>query len=191
MGSGRPAATVTAPERGPSRGSTDPGRAASRVRASRRVTFGRTTFSGSTGVGNAARCSHHQSRSKLPQPLATATIVRHRLRNDPPVVGPMVAHAEVCELVGDDVVDERRRRQDCAPAEAKRAVRRAAGPPLRRKKGPHTRTLRDEDTALRRPRLPGAVWRPAPARSVSRSRARPRPPLGAVVPAPIRCPRKP
>ena len=37
-----------APERGPSRGSADPGRAASRVRASRRVTFGRTTFSGST-----------------------------------------------------------------------------------------------------------------------------------------------
>ena len=48
VGSGRPAATVTAPERGPSRGSADPGRAASRVRASRRVTFGRTTFSGST-----------------------------------------------------------------------------------------------------------------------------------------------
>ena len=54
VGSGRPAATVTAPERGPSRGSTDPGRAASRVRASRRVTFGRTTFSGSTGRGNQA-----------------------------------------------------------------------------------------------------------------------------------------
>ena len=48
VGSGRPAATVTAPERGPSRGSADPGRATSRVRASRRVTFGRTTFSGST-----------------------------------------------------------------------------------------------------------------------------------------------
>ena len=31
------------------RGSADPGRAASRVRASRRATFGRTTFSGSTG----------------------------------------------------------------------------------------------------------------------------------------------
>ena len=39
VGSGRPAATVTAPERGPSRGSADPGRAASRVRASRRVTI--------------------------------------------------------------------------------------------------------------------------------------------------------
>ena len=51
VGSGRPAATVTAPERGPSRGSADPGRAASRVRASRRVTFGRTAFSGSTGGG--------------------------------------------------------------------------------------------------------------------------------------------
>ena len=45
---------VTAPERGPSRGSADPGRAASRVRASRRVTFGRTTFSGSTAISDDA-----------------------------------------------------------------------------------------------------------------------------------------
>ena len=67
VGSGRPAATVTAPERGPGRGSTDPGRAASRVRASRRVTFGRTTFSGST-VGSESRSgkkTFHCSRKRL------------------------------------------------------------------------------------------------------------------------------
>ena len=46
----RPAATVTAPERGPHRGPADPRWVASRVRGFRRVTFGRTTFSGSTGA---------------------------------------------------------------------------------------------------------------------------------------------
>ena len=63
--SGRPAATVTAPERGPSRGSADPGWAASRVRASRRVTFGRTTFSRSTTAVVTAR-----SRPAYPSAIA-------------------------------------------------------------------------------------------------------------------------
>ena len=46
----RPATTISARGRGPHRWPADPGRAASRVRASRRVTLGRTTFSGSTGA---------------------------------------------------------------------------------------------------------------------------------------------
>ena len=50
VGSRRPATTISARERGPHRWPADPRWVASRVRGSRGVTSGRTTFSGSTGA---------------------------------------------------------------------------------------------------------------------------------------------
>ena len=67
--------------------------------------------------------SNTQERAHLSEPLAAQAVVRYRLQDDGPVLGRVVANAEMSQFVGDHVVDERRRRHDGAPVEAERAVR--------------------------------------------------------------------
>ncbi len=68
--------------------------------------------------------------SELAQTLTSPPAIRNRLRRDVPVLGVVAAHLEMGELMGHQVLDQRRRCHDHAPVEVQRSVRCAACPAL-------------------------------------------------------------
>ncbi len=62
--------------------------------------------------------SDSEERPDLAEPFAAKAVVRSRLCDDCPVLGRVTAHAQVSELVGDYIIENRWRGHHGAPVEA-------------------------------------------------------------------------